>query len=120
MQSGSETRRYRATGRHGPKACSLLHIQTLGEHRASAQRGEGSGDPFSAATSRCPQEEASGSGRQGTSFAGQACEAQGASPQVDLYAGQAAGAACGSAGQGPATPKRAGYDPYRVGKAPGG
>eukprot|EP00971_Amphidinium_carterae_P186504 3702352-Amphidinium_carterae.1 len=47
MQGGGETRRCRTTGRHGPKACPLILIQALGEHRTSAQRGEGSGDPFS-------------------------------------------------------------------------
>eukprot|EP00971_Amphidinium_carterae_P069659 1378640-Amphidinium_carterae.1 len=107
--SGGETWRCRtASGRHGPKACPspgghgpkacpLLPFQTMGRPSTPDQLREGSGDPFSARESSCPQEAASGSGEQGAAAAGSASEAQRAGPQVDHCARQAAGAACGPA-----------------------
>eukprot|EP00971_Amphidinium_carterae_P166677 3302951-Amphidinium_carterae.1 len=51
MQGGGEARRSCTTGGDTPKACPLLIIQTLGEHRAPTHLRDGSGDPFSAAAS---------------------------------------------------------------------
>eukprot|EP00971_Amphidinium_carterae_P233225 4629170-Amphidinium_carterae.1 len=112
MQGGCETRRSRATGWDGPKACPLVLDQALGEHRAPAQLGEGSGDPFSLAESCGAQKEAKCAGEQDSPSPRPAGQAQGASPQADNHSGQAAGAACSPAGQGPATPKRVGHDPH--------
>eukprot|EP00971_Amphidinium_carterae_P200121 3971436-Amphidinium_carterae.1 len=64
MQGGCETRRSRATGRDGPKACPLVLNQALGEHRAPTQLREGSGDPLSTATSSSTQKEADCAGEQ--------------------------------------------------------
>eukprot|EP00971_Amphidinium_carterae_P156263 3098221-Amphidinium_carterae.1 len=93
MQGGQETSRgcpatgsYRPTactspGGHGPKACPLLPLQTLGGSAATDQLGEGSGDSFSAREGCCPQEATSNAGAQGAAAAGPTREAQGASPQ---------------------------------------
>eukprot|EP00971_Amphidinium_carterae_P171149 3392131-Amphidinium_carterae.1 len=113
MQSGCKTWRSCTTSGNGQEADPLFPFQTLGGARTPTRRREGSGDPFSAAAGSGAQEETGCTGLQGAPCSGPTGEAQSSGSQAHHHAGQASGVARGPAGQGPATPERAGHDPHR-------